>query len=220
MKIGFILFPNVTQLDFTGPLQILHRLPGATTVIIAKSAAPVASDCGLGLMPTHTFDTAPDLDMICVPGGFGVVEALGDTETMDFVRQTGGAAAYVTSVCTGALILGGAGLLKGKQATTHWAYTDLLPIFGATHVPGRVVRDGNTFTGGGVTAGIDFALTVLKELAGQRTAEAVQLGLEYNPSPPTQTGHPDIAPAKLTAAMRARYAEPVATTRTALQRLL
>ncbi|MEM9937297.1 MAG: DJ-1/PfpI family protein [Pseudomonadota bacterium] len=219
MQIGFILFPNVTQLDFTGPLQVLHRMPGATTSIIAKTADPVPSDCGLGLMPTHTFDTAPKLDFICVPGGFGVVDALGDTETMDFVRQMGEGADYVTSVCTGALILGGAGLLKGKKATTHWAYTDLLSVFGATYTKGRVVRDGNTFTGGGVTAGIDFAYTIIADLVDQKTAEALQLGLEYNPQPPTGTGHPDVAPEKLTAAMRKHYVEQVANTRAALEAL-
>ena len=219
MQIGFILFPNVTQLDFTGPLQVLHRMPGATTSIIAKTPESVPSDCGLGLMPTHTFETAPKLDMVCVPGGFGVVDALQDPETMDFVREAGSGAEYVTSVCTGALILGGAGLLTGKKATTHWAYTDLLSVFGATYTPGRVVRDGNTFTGGGVTAGIDFAYTIIADLVDQRTAEALQLGLEYNPQPPTGTGHPDVAPEKLTHAMRQHYEEPVSRTRAALEAL-
>ncbi|MCA8890632.1 MAG: DJ-1/PfpI family protein [Hyphomonas sp.] len=216
MKIGFVLFPNVTQLDFTGPLQVLHRLPGAETHILAKTSGPVPSDCGLGLVPTGTFAGAPDLDMIVVPGGFGVVEAIGDTETMDFVRSAAAGATYVTSVCTGAFILGAAGLLKGKNATTHWAYTGLLPLVGATHVPGRCVRDGNVFTGGGVTAGIDFAFTIAAETNGQPVAEAIQLAVEYDPAPPTVTGHPSRAGEELLAAMDRRYAGPVEAMRAAL----
>ncbi|MEP1598145.1 MAG: DJ-1/PfpI family protein, partial [Hyphomonas sp.] len=126
MNIGFVLFPNVTQLDFTGPLQVLHRMPGAKTHIFAKTLDPVPSDCGLSLVPTGTFAQAPPLDMILVPGGFGVVDAIGDEETMTFVREAGTAATYVTSVCTGAFILGAVGLLQGKKATTHWAYHHLL----------------------------------------------------------------------------------------------
>ena len=216
MKIGFVLFPNVTQLDFTGPLQVLHRLPGAETHILAKTADPVPSDCGLSLVPTGTFDGAPALDMIVVPGGFGVVEAIGDKETMDFVRKAGSAAAYVTSVCTGAFILGAAGHLKGKKATTHWAYTELLPLVGAEYTPGRCVRDGNVFTGGGVTAGIDFAFTIAAEVSGQPVAEALQLALEYDPAPPTGTGHPSMAGEKLLAAMDKRYAGPVEAMRAAI----
>ena len=160
MQIGFVLFPNVTQLDFTGPLQMLHRVPGATTHILARTLAPVPSDCGLGLVPTGTFAEAPALDMICVPGGFGVGAAIRDEETLAFVRAAGQSARYVTSVCTGAFLLGAAGLLRGRRATTHWAYHHLLPLVGAIPQQGRVVRDGDVFTGGGVTAGIDLALTV------------------------------------------------------------
>ena len=217
MKIGYVLFPNVTQLDFTGPLQVLHRLPGAETHILAKTADPVPSDCGLSLLPTDTFADAPALDMIVVPGGFGVVEALGDEETMAFVRQAGSAAQYVTSVCTGAFILGAAGHLKGRKATTHWAYTGLLPLVGAEHAPGRCVRDGNVFTGGGVTAGIDFAFTIAAEVKGQPVAEAIQLALEYDPAPPTGTGHPSRAGETLLAAMDRRYAGPVEAMRAALE---
>ena len=133
-NIGFVIFPDLTQLDFTGPLQVLSRLPQSATHIVAKSAAPVASDCGLGLVPTHTFANCPPLDLICVPGGSeGVAGIINDGETIDFVRQKAGAAKYVTSVCTGAFVLGVAGLLKGRRATTHWAYTGLLPLVGATH---------------------------------------------------------------------------------------
>ena len=216
MNIGFILFPNVTQLDFTGPLQVLHRMPGATTHILAKSLGPVPSDCGLSLVPTGTFADAPALDMIVVPGGFGIVQALGDEETVDFIRATGAQAQYVTSVCTGAFLLGAAGLLDGKQATTHWAYTSLLPLVGATHAPGRWVKDGNTYSGGGVTAGIDFAFGIMADVCGQQVAEAIQLAVEYDPAPPTNTGHPSRASDKLMAMMNMRYDSPVNAMRTAI----
>lgn len=216
MKIGFVLFPDVTQLDLTGPLQVLHRLPGAETHLIAASRAPVPSDCGLDLVPTTTFASAPALDMLVVPGGFGVPAAIRDTDTLQFIREAGAAATYVTSVCTGAFLIGAAGHLQGRQATTHWAYTSLLPLVGAKHVPGRCVRDGNVFTGGGVTAGIDFAFRIVAEVAGQRVAEAIQLGLEYDPAPPTGTGHPSKASEKLLAAMATRYASPLETMRAAI----
>lgn len=216
MNIGFVLFPNVTQLDFTGPLQILSRMPGAETHILAKTPEPVPSDCRLGLVPTGTFVDAPHLDMILVPGGFGVVDALSDTETMDFIRRAGTAATYVTSVCTGAFILGAAGLLQGKKATTHWAYHHLLPLVGAVPTAGRCVRDGSTYTGGGVTAGIDFALQIVMEIAGTEAAESIQLAVEYDPSPPLNSGHPSTANAQLRAAMETRYADPVAAMRSAI----
>lgn len=216
MKIGFVLFPNVTQLDFTGPLQVLHRLPDAQTHILAKTAEPVPSDCGLSLVPTGTFASAPALNMIVVPGGFGVVDAIGDRETMDFVQTAGQAATYVTSVCTGAFLLGAAGHLKGKKATTHWAYTSLLPLVGAEYTPGRCVRDGNVFTGGGVTAGIDFAFTIAAEVSGQPVAEAIQLAIEYDPHPPFDTGHPSRAGEPIRTAMDRRYARPVEAMRAAI----
>ncbi len=183
MNIGFILFPNVTQLDFTGPLQVLHRMPSASTHILAKTMDAVQSDCGLGLVPTGTFASAPKLDIVCVPGGFGVSQAIADAETVDFVRECG--AHCVTSVCTGAFVLGAAGLLKGKRATTHWAYHHLLPLVGAIPEKARVVRDGDTFTGGGVTAGIDFALTLVEAIVGAEAARRIQLAIEYDPGPPT-----------------------------------
>jgi cyclohexyl-isocyanide hydratase len=155
-NIGFVIFPDLTQLDFTGPLQVLSRLPQSATHIIAKSTTPVPSDCGLSLVPTHTFANCPSLDLICIPGGSeGVAGIINDRETIDFVRRQGGAAKYVTSVCTGAFVLGVAGLLKGRRATTHWAYTDLLPLVGATHEKARVVKDGNLITGGGVGPVLD-----------------------------------------------------------------
>src|SRR5689334_17252018 len=141
-NIGFVIFPNLTQLDFTGPLQVLHRLPGAKAHIIARTRDPVPSDCGLSLMPTATFANCEPLDLICIPGGFGVSGAIADAPTIDFVRRQAARAKYVTSVCTGAFVLGVAGLLRGRRATTHWAYTDLLPLVGAVHAQARVVRDG------------------------------------------------------------------------------
>jgi cyclohexyl-isocyanide hydratase len=205
--VGFVIFPDLTQLDFTGPLQVLSRLPDSATHIVAKSAAPVPSDCGLGLVPTRTFADCPTLDLVCVPGGAtGVAKAMGDAATIDFVKRHAATAKYVTSVCTGALILGAAGLLKGKRATTHWAYTDLLARFGATHEKARVVKDGNLITAGGVTSGIDFGLSVVAEIAGEAVARAIQLGIEYDPAPPFDSGHPDRASAETKAAVADRYA--------------
>ena len=181
---GFVLFPNLTQLDFTGPLQVLHRLPGATTHIVAKTLDPVPSDCGLSLLPTTTFDDCPPLDLLCIPGGFGVDDAIADEATVAFVRRMGARARWITSVCTGAFLLGAAGLLEGRRATTHWAYRELLPLVKAIPVEARVVRDGNVITGGGVTAGIDFALTVAAEIAGEDLAREIQLAIEYDPAPP------------------------------------
>jgi cyclohexyl-isocyanide hydratase len=205
-NVGFVIFPDLTQLDFTGPLQVLARLPQATTHIVAKSEAPVPSDCGLSLMPTRTFVDCPPLDLICVPGGVkGVVGAIGDRETVEFVRLQACTAKYVTSVCTGAFILGAAGLLRGRRVTTHWAYTDLLLCFGATYEKARIVEDGNLITAGGVTAGIDFGLSVVAEIAGETVARTIQLGLEYDPAPPFDSGHPDRAPAAVRSALLDRY---------------
>ena len=203
--VGFVIFPGITQLDFTGPVEVLSRLgtpPSISTPskfsqsrthVVAKTMQPVFSDRDLGIMPTCTFDDCPPLHLICVPGGAGVVEALADVETVNFIRRQGEQAEYVTSVCMGAFLLGAAGLLKGRRATTHWAYVDLLPLVGAHHEKARVVRDGNVFTAGGVTSGIDFAFRVVAELAGPEVAKAIQLGIEYDPSPPFDAGHPDKA---------------------------
>ena len=205
-NIGFVIFPDLTQLDFTGPLQVLSRLPQSATHIIAKSATPVPSDCGLGLVPTHSFANCPRLDLICIPGGSeGVAGIINDGETIEFVRQQAGVAKYITSVCTGAFVLGVAGLMKGRRATTHWAYTDLLPLVGATYEKARIVKDGNVITGGGVTAGIDFGLSVVAEIAGETTAKRIQLGIEYDPEPPFDSGNPDKQPTLKSELMSARY---------------
>ena len=217
-NIGFVLFPELTQLDLTSPLQVLARLPQSTTHIVAKSEAPVPSDCGLSLLPTHTFTNCPPLDLICVPGGVrGVVGAIGDRETVDFIRRQAGSAKYVTAVCTCAFILGVAGLLKGRRATTHWAYTDLLSLVGATYERARVIKDGNVITAGGVTSGIDFGLTVVAEIAGETTAQAIQLGIEYDPAPPFDSGHPDRAPVAVRSAVAGRYEKANSALRTTIE---
>ena len=212
-NIGFVIFPGITQLDFTGPFEVLSRLgtppsisapskfPRSRTHVVAKTTLPVSSDRGLIIMPTCTFETCPPLDLICLPGGAGVVEAIADAETVNFVRRQGGRAGYVTSVCTGAFLLGAAGLLKGRRAATHWAYVDLLPLVGATHENRRIVRDGSVITAGGVTSGIDFAFQIIAELAGPEVAQAIQLAIEYDPSPPFDAGHPDKASEAATALM-------------------
>jgi cyclohexyl-isocyanide hydratase len=204
--VGFVLFPDLTQLDLTGPLQVLARLPQSQIVVAAKSDGPVPSDCGLSLLPTHSFANCPPLDLICVPGGVkGVIGAIGDRETIDFVRRQAAGAQYITSVCTGAFVLGVAGLLQGRRATTHWAYTELLPLLGAKFEKARIVRDGNLITAGGVTAGVDFGLSVVAEIAGETAARAIQLGIEYDPAPPFDSGHPDRAPEPIKAALTERY---------------
>ena len=203
-NVGFLLFPQLTQLDLTGPLQVLARLPQSTTHVVAKAQAPVPSDCGLGFVPTCTFESCPPLDLICIPGGTtGVIGAIGDRATIAFVREQASKARYVTSVCTGALILGAAGLLRGRRATTHWAFTDLLPLVGVTYEKARVVRDGNLITAGGVTSGIDFGLRVVAEIAGEAMAQTIQLGIEYDPAPPFESGSPARAPAEIVAQVRA-----------------
>jgi cyclohexyl-isocyanide hydratase len=219
-NIGFVLFPNVTQLDLTGPLQVLHRLPEACAHIAAKSLKPVATDCGLGLVPTTTFAACEPLDLLCVPGGFGVSGAIADADTIDFVRRQAARAKYVTSVCTGAFVLGVAGLLRGRRATTHWAYTDLLSLVGAVHAQARVVRDGNIFTGAGVTAGIDFALSVAAEVAGSEAAERIQLSLEYDPAPPFTAGNPRLATASVRERVSERFAARLATFRGELEQAM
>jgi cyclohexyl-isocyanide hydratase len=206
LTIGFLLFPRLTQLDFTGPFEVLSRLPGATVKLLWKQAGPVRSDTGLSMLADTALAEAPQLDIICVPGGPGVAALMEDAEVLEFLRAQASGARYVTSVCTGALVLGAAGLLRGKRATTHWASHDFLADLGAIPVQGRVVRDGKVFTGGGVTAGIDFALTIAAEIAGPEVAQAIQLQIEYAPEPPFNAGTPATAPAEVLAAAQARGA--------------
>jgi cyclohexyl-isocyanide hydratase len=219
-NIGFVIFPELTQLDFTGPHQVLALLPESAMHIVAKSIAPVPSDSGLSLVPTYTFENCPRLDLICIPGGIaGVVRAMGDHETIEFVQRQCRTAKYATSVCTGAFILGVAGLLKGRRATTHWAFTELLPLVGASHEKARIVKDGTVITASGVTSGIDFGLCVVSEIAGQAAAQAIQLGIEYDPDPPFGSGHPDCAPDTVKAMVFPRFETARAAFRDSIGRL-
>ena len=188
----FAIWPGMTHLDFTGPHQVLSRLPGSETIVASSDGGAVEAD-GLTFGDTTRIADIRSCDLICVPGGVGATKMAQDTAFTGDIRRLALGARYITSVCTGSLILGAAGLLKGKRAACHWAYAELLPMFGATHDPARVARDGNIITGGGVTAGIDFAFTVLAEIAGEDFAKTVQLGLEYAPAPPFESGHPDLA---------------------------
>jgi cyclohexyl-isocyanide hydratase len=206
LQIGLLLFPKVTQLDFTGPLQVFAGLPGAKIHLIWKRIEPVPSDSVLMLTPTVTFADCPQLDVICVPGGSGTDDLVNDEETLDFLRAQAKAAKYVTSVCTGSLVLGAAGLLEGYNAATHWSAMQYLSAFGANPTKTRVCVDRNRVTGGGVTAGIDFALTLVSILTDRKTAEAIQLGLEYNPAPPFNSGSPDTAPPEVLALAKERIA--------------
>jgi cyclohexyl-isocyanide hydratase len=195
LTIGMVLFPNVTQLDLTGPYEVFARLPETKVYLIAQALTPVRSERGLTISPDTTFDSAPELDIICVPGGPGVDAVMDEDALLQFLRVRAPRARYVTSVCTGALVLGAAGLLQGYRATTHWLSRDILGLFGAESIDERVVIDRNRITGGGVTAGIDFALTVAAEVFGPAIAQQVQLMLEYCPAPPFNCGSPSLAPA-------------------------
>jgi cyclohexyl-isocyanide hydratase len=205
-RIGLLAFPAMTQLDLTGPLQVFAFLPGAEVRVIWKTLDPIQAQGGLRLVPDTTMADCPPLDVICVPGGSGVLDLMDDDVILSFLRAQAPGARFIGSICTGALVLGAAGLLKGKKATTHWAWTDLLVPLGAIPTEGRVVRDGNIMTGGGVTAGIDFALTMIAELAGRDVAESIQLGIEYAPAPPFNAGHPDTARPEIVAAVLERMA--------------
>jgi cyclohexyl-isocyanide hydratase len=200
--IVFLLFPGITQLDFTAPAQALSRMPGTTLLGAAANRDPILTDSGFAIVPTHDFASAPQADILCIPGGHGVADALGDAATIDFIARQAAGAQWVTSVCTGAFLLGRAGLLAGKHATTHWAYTHLLPLVGAEHAKARIVEDGNVVTSGGVTSGLDFALTLIARLRGDAMAQAIQLAIEYDPAPPFTGGHPDRAPKAITAGLK------------------
>ena len=202
MHIGFLIYPHFTQLDATGPAQVLCQLPGATIHMLWKSLDPVPTDAGFSIMPTTALGEALQLDVICVPGGPGQKAVMDDEEILEFLRVQGESARYVTSVCSGSLLLGKAGLLEGYASGCHWAWREALAQFGATPVSQRVVRDRNRFSGGGVTAGIDFGLTLAAEIAGDRVARMIQLGLEYDPAPPFDSGSPERAGPELEAHVR------------------
>jgi cyclohexyl-isocyanide hydratase len=197
LHVGIVLFPDATQLDVTGPYEILARLPTTRVHLAAATLAAVRSEHGLTILPDVTFDTAPALDVICVPGGMGVNRAMEDEVLLRFVQNQARCARYVTSVCTGALVLGAAGLLRGYRATTHWLSLDLLSLFGADPVDERIVIDRNRITGAGVTAGIDFGFVIASALSDAAVAQEIQLMTEYDPAPPYRSGSPSVAPADL-----------------------
>jgi cyclohexyl-isocyanide hydratase len=217
LVIVFALFPGVTQLDFTGPHQVFSRLPGATVILASGAGGTVEAD-GIIFAGLRRLADIPACDVICVPGGGGVTDnAIHDEVFLGELRRLAATARFVTSVCTGSLALGAAGLLHGKRAACHWLWRELLLPFGATPDPGRVVRDGNVITGGGVTAGIDFALSVAAELAGPETAQAIQLQIEYAPAPPFDAGSPETAPSAVLARVRERNETLVARRRQAVE---
>jgi cyclohexyl-isocyanide hydratase len=210
MNIGMLLYPGCTQLDLTGPYEVLSQLEGARVHLAWKDTKPVRADSGLAILPTTTLDDCPPVDVLFVPGGLGRLQLAPDQAMLAFLRHHGRTARWVTAVCGGSLLLGAAGLLDGYAATTHWAAVDLLPSFGARYVPGRVVVDRNRITGGGVTAGIDFGLRLVAEIAGERAAQALELALEYDPEPPFRCGSPRLADPALVEEVRARLAERMA----------
>ena len=214
--IGLLLFPDITQLDMTGPYEVFIKFPDTKVHLVWKSREPVTAGGGMQIVPTTTFSECPQLDLICVPGGGGMNALLNDAETLGFIRAQAKGARYVTSVCTGALVLGAAGLLKGKRAATHWMSREMLSAFGATPVAERVVVDGSTITGGGVTAGIDFALHVAAHLHGAAFAQKTQLGMEYDPKPPFDAGSPERADPALVAQARADATKRQAERQTAV----
>lgn len=205
IEIVIPLYPGVTHLDFTGPHQVLSRVPGGRVTVASKGGQDIEAE---GLVFTRLADLAAieRCDVICVPGGFGTTEAMLDEAYMAEVTRLAKGAKYLTSVCTGSLILAATGLIRGRRAACHWAWRELLEPFGVVVDESRVARDGNLITGGGVTAGLDFAFTLMAELAGETLAQSVQLGLEYAPSPPFQAGRPEIAPPQIVAAVKALMA--------------
>lgn len=202
LHIVFALYPGVTHLDFTGPHQFLSRLPGAHTVVASVRGGEMEAD-GLTFAGLTKFEDIDACDLLCIPGGFGTAAAMLDPVFIGHIQRLAEKATYVTSVCTGSLILAAAGLLKGRRAACHWAWRDQLALFGAIPDPARVVRDGRYFTGGGVTAGIDFALTLAAEIAGDDFAQGLQLALEYAPAPPFNAGRPETAPPHVLATIKA-----------------
>ncbi len=216
-QIGLLLFPSLTQLDLTGPLEVFQRLPNSEVHLVWQSVGPVTAEHGLLLTPTISFDDCPQLDVLLVPGGSGIHDLLLDHTVLAFLYSQSRAAQWVTSVCTGSLVLGAAGLLRGYRATTHWAYKELLGVFGAIPAEGRVVAHGNRITGAGVSAGLDTAFVIAGELFGRDVAEEIQLRIEYAPAPPFQSGAPDTADPSLTARVREDLSPLLETRRTIAQ---
>src|SRR5580700_5862639 len=203
--IVFALYPRVTQLDFTGPYEVFARLPGARLILASTTGNSIEADGGITFSNVVRLADVERCALLCVPGGFGTIAAMEDREYLAEIRRLAAQARYVTSVCTGSLLLGAAGLLQGRRAACHWAFRELLPLFGAIADPGRVVRDGNVITGGGVTAGIDLALAVAAHLGGAAFAQQLQLAIEYAPDPPFTCGRPEQAPAAIVTQVRAGF---------------
>ena len=205
-RIGMLIFPGMTQLDMTGPYEVLVRLPDTQVDLVARTRDPVVTDRGMQIVPTVTYAECPPLDVVMVPGGPGQQELMEDEEALGFLRKQAAGAKYVTSVCTGSLVLGAAGLLKGRRATSHWAAIDHLALLGAIPVREKVVIDGNIVTGAGVTSGIDFALKLAAILEGEEVARAIQLQIEYDPEPPFDSGSPKSAAPALVERLKSRMA--------------
>jgi putative intracellular protease/amidase len=215
LQIVIPLFENVTHLDFTAPHQVLSRAPQAQVVVASIGGRDIAAE-GLVFAGLQDLARIERCDLLCVPGGLGATDAIQDEAFMREIRRLGSGAKYLTSVCTGSLVLGAAGFLTGRRAACHWAWRELLEPFGAIVDTGRVARDGNIITGGGVTAGLDFAFTVLAEIAGDEFAQTVQLGLEYAPDPPFDAGRPELAPPQVLEAYIRRLGPLVASRRAAV----
>ena len=206
-RIGMLIFPRMTQLDLTGPYEVLARLPDTAVDLVARTLDPVKTDRGLQIVPTVTFADCPPLDVIMVPGGPGQQDLMENETVLEFLRKQAASAKYITSVCTGSLVLGAAGLLKGRHATCHWAAIDHLKLLGAIPVRERVVADGNIVTGAGVASGIDFALKLAAILEGEQVAREIQLQIEYDPDPPFDSGSPKNASPAMLEALTARLAK-------------
>jgi cyclohexyl-isocyanide hydratase len=204
VSVAFLLYPDVTQLDLTGPAQVLSRLGRQRIDLVWKDRGPVATDSGFSILPTATFVEVSSADMICVPGGMGCIDMMEDEAVLEWLRSAAADASWVTSVCTGSLILAAAGLLTGYRAACHWGWREHLASFGAEPVAERIVFDRNRVTGGGVTAGIDFALALTAAIRGEAHAKAIQLALEYDPAPPFDAGSPEKAGEVLVELVRKR----------------
>ena len=202
IRIGMLVFPKITALDILGPFEVLARAPDCMPQLVWKNLSPISGDTGLRLTPDVDFSSAPQFDVIVVPGGPGQTDLMEDEEVLQFLRRQAAGADWVTSVCTGSLILAAAGLLGGYKATCHWLSLDQLAQFGVEPVDARVVVDRNRITGAGVTSGLDFAFTVLEKLRGPDKAKAIQLMLEYDPAPPFSSGHPRVAAPELVEQVR------------------
>jgi len=218
-QIGMLIFPRLTQLDMTGPYEVLVRLPNTKVHLVARTLDPVTTDRGMQILPSMTYDSCPQLDVVMVPGGPGQQDLMEDAAALQFLQKQARGAKYITSVCTGSLVLAAAGLLRGKRATCHWAAIDHLKSLGAIPVSDRIVIDGRVITGAGVTTGIDFALKLAAELESEEVAREIQLQIEYDPDPPFDSGSPRTAAPEMVARVRSRLARLNEERRTVAERV-